>query len=364
MAILIILLSAFLSTASAQEAVVLEDLMPSITYFDGVSYQPAQFPGRHRTIYFALSAKQYPESVIKLVLHREASVFVNGKFASNINEGGEYVFAIDSLAAVFGTANLQFALHANTGVPLVSAQVISFNQTLPQSHDPVLRQSGFFHDFSILAACILAVWFVVLWRYNARGLVIYFNFVKLFSLAERDDSLSLSKTVTSFNVVVFLFFSFLSAFFIMIAQYHMIVVWPFMYFFLAGSVGAALVKWLALSLIVFAIFSLKLFFIIVFSSMFSLRDIAGIQFANFIRTIALILVLGAFLLGIYLLTGTTNAQWYSLLVNMAIMILILWMPLILLKLMNKGSYRSFHLFSYLCPSEFLPVLLLIKALIL
>ena len=103
---------------------------------------------------------------------------------------------------------------------------------------------------------------------------------------------------------------------------------------------------------------LKLILVSGVSLLFGWRDTAGFQFFNFIRglVVALLLIGTVSILGFSLRFGVD----YYFLVKCFFVMLAINAILIFFKLLSRESTSAFHLFSYLCATEIMPLLILTK----
>jgi hypothetical protein len=122
------------------------------------------------------------------------------------------------------------------------------------------------------------------------------------------------------------------------------------------------VRWMGVSLVLFIGLFLKLIFLYAFSFLFEFGELLTLQFLNFIRLIFFVSMLIVLLLIMYLIFEVRSSSAYSALIDLLVVVMLLWLPLVFFKLLGRASNKMFHLFSYLCPSEIFPVLVLIKVL--
>ena len=123
---------------------------------------------------------------------------------------------------------------------------------------------------------------------------------------------------------------------------------------------SAVLNWLKVSIIVLLLFFGKAVGIYLVSFLFGMKDHSGFQFLDFVRiilmsTLILLMVETSF----YLVYG----EGISILVYKLFgWILGAWIILLFWKLLRRSSLSVFHLFSYICATEIIPFLLIIKVL--
>lgn len=217
-------------------------------------------------------------------------------------------------------------------------------------------------NFSILAFLILSIFFVTLFRTNPRLTFDYFNFVRLFSIQEREDTLLNSRISASVNMLYYIFCSLLTGF-ILLTIFHFgaesIAVAKY---FTINSVLYGFWQWFKLSLLIMLALMGKLILLSILSQMFDFREAPSPQFYNFVRLTFFICTTAGLVCLCYFVFKIQSPQAYTFLLKAIIIMLISWVLMIGLKLLRRSSFRFFHLFSYLCASELIPIVILVKVL--
>lgn len=314
-----------------------------------------------KAIFLFVDAARFKGNFLELDLKRKTSVFINGSLATS--SSGTKTWSLDSLARVH-SSSLSFALYRETSAAGVKAKIISYSVVQPVSTDPLKRILPYFSNFSIIAGVLLFICLTMLVRANSRLTLDYFNFLKLFSLQERDENLLGTKISASFNLLIYTFVCFLVGYLLMVINYYSGHQWSLIRSYESNTVWGTLGNWINLSILLSAILLIKLIIVSSFSTLFDFGDMLTVQFFNFIRLIFLISVIIILSLVCYLMFKVDSEKSYLTLFYFIIIGLVLWIPIVFLKLLGRASYGMFHLFSYLCPSEIFPVLVLIKALFL
>jgi hypothetical protein len=315
-----------------------------------------------KSLFLFVDANRFRSNFLELGTRKNMTVFINGSLASNFSAGSRS-WSLDSLAKIY-SASLSIAFYRESSSARIKAKIVTYNSVRPVSTDPVKRSSGYFTDFSIIAATLLLICFTLLVRANSRLTLDYFNFIKLFSLQERDENLLGTKISASFNLLVYTFICFLLAYLLLVINFYSGHQWSLIRRYESITVFGALIDWLDLSILLSAILLIKLIVVYSFSTLFDFGDMLTVQFFNFIRLIFLISIITILFLVIYLVFEIDSEGSYITLFYFLVGGLVLWIPIVFLKLLGRASYGMFHLFSYLCPSEIFPVLVLIKALFL
>ena len=229
-----------------------------------------------------------------------------------------------------------------------------------QNDNLMIRKAHHFFDFSIMAAIILLIFFVILLRSNPRLTFDYLNFIKLFSLQEREESSMTTRITSSINLLFYTFISLLTSFLLMIIFHFAYADLSLANTFQVNSLQEGFYQWMKLaSLILLTLFG-KLVLVSLFSNLYKTTEITALQFFNFVRLFFFTFGIISLLMIIFFVGKVLDPEWYYNLFFVAIFLFIFWEVIIFLKLMSRVPFRIFHLFFYLCASELIPLVILIK----
>ncbi len=311
---------------------------------------------KRKTIHFALDKKA---TGTKLLIwdQTEFSVFINGKL---IARSKNLRLSVDSLWSRY-QGKLSFSIHQDR--PIYSLQtVLELPIQKSELDNPALKGS-YFRDFVILASFLLLTSWIVLFRMNPRLTVDYLNVVKLFSIQERDEAIVAGRIGSSINLFFFALVSFLlGLLFIIIfhlapdrlrlaANFHVL------------STAQSFLIWLLLSAFIFVVLIGKLVLVVSFSLLFGLRDTVRFQFFNFIRLLFVATTLMGCVAIVYFILQTQQAGYFYHLLTMGSLLVLLGTTLLFMKLLARTSFPIFHLFSYLCATEIIPLMILGKVIL-
>lgn len=350
----------FVTTVSFGQRVPIYDLskdwkvMASDTYVD---YSKAN--SASNAIYFALDANRFRGYDLEITGVREYSVWINGKLIRQ-SDAGLLRFDIDSLERIYHTP-MTVGLYAQRGLSRAKTSVVAFS-ALSEEDVETLRKKNYLRDFSVLGVFILCLGFLVMLRVNRRMLFDYFDFTKLLSLQERDESLVAGRITSRFSMLVYFYLSAWCAFLFLIILQHVGADWIIISDFTIGSVGNGFLKWGQLTLVIGTVLFIKVSIVLSLAIVFRLREGGSIQVLNYFRLISFLLMILSLILVFYFMLTTKSPQYYQNLILISGWIMAGWGVLIFLKLLNKSPYSVFHLFSYLCASEFFPMIILFKSL--
>jgi hypothetical protein len=120
--------------------------------------------------------------------------------------------------------------------------------------------------------------------------------------------------------------------------------------------------WLKLSAIIFAFLFVKMIIVYLVASLFGVRDISGFHFFNFTRLLLVSIGVLTLIISVYYILHGQQKGFYFFLYEFVLWILGGWIILLFLKLANRVQHSVFQLFSYICATEIIPFLLIVKVL--
>jgi hypothetical protein len=132
--------------------------------------------------------------------------------------------------------------------------------------------------------------------------------------------------------------------------------------FKSTTFGGALLQWLKLSVIILMLLFAKIVMVFLLSNLFGMKGIAGIHFFNWIRLLLVISGSLSVIIFIYFISRGENSQVYVFFLSVIVTFLVGWIVIVFLKLNNRTEHSVFHLFSYICATEVIPLLITIKVL--
>jgi Domain of unknown function (DUF4271) len=323
-------------------------------------YQP--YSGeRVTTIFFTIKPAQFKFAFLTVADHRKFYLFIGKKLVVRKNKEPLRI-SLDSLASIY-PAEVSISIFQPAGIKEISTVIRSARPQAPPESDPLLRRGNYFLDFSLSAALLLACYFVFLIRTNPRLLADYFRINRLFSIQERDENVLAGKLTSRFNILFYTFCSFLCALTLLVVFHYAGNLIPAGGGFLIRSTGEGFLQWVTLTMVVAGILNLKMLLVYLFSVLFSIREIMVVQYFNFIR--------GMFLATLIIIVGGTmnfmfkgsDGGFYVVLLQSAAGLLVLSGAITFLKIGSITRFHFFHLFSYFCASEIIPLVILLKILL-
>ncbi len=340
--------------------VLVKDLQPDWMVFDQNGYRPGgvQIPEQFSTIYFTLDPTRFGGHHLQIQGPEKWQLFVDGKLLFSGRES--VLFSMDSLALEF-RRSLFIGVHAKDGFREVRTQIVFVGDT-PPAHiaDMPPRPPTFFRDYSIIASVFLLLFFLLLYRTSPQLTLDYFSFAKIFSAVERNEMQLASRITSSANLLFYLFCALLTGFLLSAIFYS---AGPFFHAsrpLNISSIGSAFFVWTKLSAFILTLLAVKLLIVFVFSTLFNFRETISFQFFNFLRFVLFTAVCMAVLSLTFFTFRVDEPLFYERLVVLGLILLSMGSLVVLAKLTGKSRFSFFHLFSYLCISEFIPMVIIIK----
>jgi hypothetical protein len=336
-----------------------QDLTPEFKIFDEEQYLPYANQDNVHTIYFFIDSEKFSGDYLHLTSVNKFVMFINGKLASDNGER----FSIDSLSKVFGSANLLVALHQeNISVKSLRARIETPAYVTASNFTPVDKPFSFFRDFVVIASIVLLVMFIIVLNLNPKLASDYFSVRRIFNLREGDDNQIYMRITSSTNILFYIFCSLILGFYLMIVFHFISPAYAMTTYISSDSFGGALSQWVLLSLSILTIFFAKIILVYVTSTLFGSKELAGIHVFNWVRLLLIIFGSMSIVLFFYFILHGQSSLFHSILLNLIAWCLVGWIIIIFLKLRSRSGYSMFHLFSYICATEIIPLLIIITVL--
>jgi hypothetical protein len=345
-----------------QEFVVKKDLQPDWLIRTEKGYHNFDASEESaNTIYFSINPSTYRGDYLLINSPNEFSIFLNSSLL--LDQVKQVTFPMDSLKKLTSANLLFIAIHLNhkIGRNNLSTTLCSKVKLTTRVETPLtLRADTSFRDFVVSVVMALLIFLVGVVRLNPKLSSDYFSIAKIFSLRESEDD-QFYYRITSTNILFYLLTSMLFALFFLIVGNFLEQGGEFN---VQGARGywEYLLLWGKVSLMVLGLLFIKIIVTFVIALLFGAREVAGFHFLNFIRLSLVSVGLLTLVLVFYFLLHGQRVGVYNFLYLTFGWILIGWIILFFLKLINRVRHSVFHLFSYICATEIIPVLVIIKIL--
>lgn len=343
---------------------VTENLRKQWMTYDEGSYRPLgeiPFAGLN-TIYLELDPSVHGRDFLAVTSGRPYFVFVNGKVRGEYE--GRKLFRIDSLLGTGFNRAGWVAIHQDPiNARDLSTEILSARPTITRAVEvnPV-RPYSHFRDFVVLAGLLVIVLFLVALRLNPKLASDYFSVRSIFSSRDADDSQTSARLTGGSNVQFYVLCSFLIAFYLLIILNNLPRQYALPARFQASGFWEMWWQWLKLSGVVFAALVIKVFIIYSLTRLFGMRGMARFHFFNWIRLLLVVLGIATIVLFMYFIGRGDSPAYYVVFLSTLVAVLIAWIVVAFIKLGGRSGHSMFHLFSYLCATEIIPLLITVKVL--
>jgi hypothetical protein len=354
----------FTSVFAQEKFTVVKDLRGEWTTFEDGTFQPLgkeSFTGIN-TVYFTLEPRAHNGHFLRLQSHRAYYLFVNGKVRGEFE--GIVTLRIDSLLQVEQSPAFRLAIHQeriNAGD--LKTEVISLTPASQRAEmENPIRPYWYFRDFVVMAGLIIIVFFLVVLRLNPKLAAEYFSVGRLLSSRESDEGQASARLTSSSNVQYYVLCSMLIGFYLLIVLYNLPSRYALPIRFRAWGFWTIALQWLKLSAIIFLLLMLKIFLVFSLTRLFGMWGMARYHFFNWIRLLLLVFGAASVVLFVYFIGRGHNAEVFVIFLSMVVVTLSAWSVLAFFKFIGRSGHSMFHLFSYLCATEIIPLLITAKVL--
>ncbi len=328
------------------------DLRESWMIYQG-DWMPASMAEDYQSIFFSIDAIAQRGNYLQVRGISTFSIWLAGKLLGQFSK--EATLSVDSLYRLYGS-KLPMNIRAGKAAPFLETKLIAY-VSAPVEEELVARPRNAFLDFAIVVSITLGLYFVLLFQSNPRLTLDYFNFIKLFSIQERDENVVAGRVTSSINLVIYVFIALWLSFLLMVVFHHTRGQWVIANYFSFTSVAKSIVLWLLFSLGLIAALFIKIIVALIAAGAYKFREAYVIQVFNFFRLLVFVSVIFSCCLLIYFVGDVREFIFFDRLITILGWILTGWFLLAFFKLMNKSSFTAFHLFSYLCATEIFPLVI-------
>ncbi len=354
--LLITLLLLLTIETSGQVREVSIDLMPKAKVLQEGTYK--NYTGQRTQSVHLHIDQSFAGKALVIQLTGRYGVFMDGKLVGDAE--GLIKLNMDSLRRIYGAAEV-LSVYAPQHIQSLSIK-LHYTDAAADS-DNLIRQPSYYSDFVIILVCLLLlIFFVFLFRSNTNLTLDYLNIIKVFVIHSREEAITTGRIGSSANILFFMFISMCCSLLLMIAAHwgYPSVAMPFPH--AASSLYRLVAWWFLISLLFFFLLMAKLLLIWIMSKLFNFRDLVRFQYFNFVRSLYGAMILAGLFSAGYFIGQSQNPDFFSYLIWGVCLILVLSTVFFYFKLLGRTGSSVFHLFSYLCGSEIIPLMILIKVL--
>ncbi len=331
--------------------------------------------GVQPTLSLYLNLKKYTHYTLLLQVPQTTHLFIQSQLCRTLAAQSQLILNIDSLQAVHSSQSILVTLYNSAGhVKLPVATIVYKNQQLAsvkknaplvvgsQVQQPQLRELSQFQDFVTVAIVLLLAFYTFLLNYHPKAFQRNFSFQAIFSVDTREDATVIAKPLSQINLLFVLAHSMLLSLFYMIAQKYsesfFVNVLPIN---LSNSFWECVQYFMFCSAIIFVLLLCKYFFIYAIGVVFGINNAASVHYYEYLLFSRIFFLVTVPLLFIFMLSFPHLLIWFIQVIFVAVVGLNIARMLIISSVLNKiTSFRNLYLFSYLCATELIPLLVGVK----
>ncbi|MDJ1468258.1 DUF4271 domain-containing protein [Xanthocytophaga flava] len=324
--------------------------------------------------------RKYSHYSLLLQAPGETHLFIQSQLCRTFPAQSKTILNIDSLQKQTKTRFVLVTLYVPNGhFQIPTAQVIYpyKNRTekiedkveeddplagVRNSYQPRLRDLSEFPDFVTICIVVLLAFYTFLLNYHPKAFKRNFSFNDMFSADMRDDATSIAKPLSQINILFVLAHSMSLSLFYMMAQRYsdtfFVNVLPIQ---LADSFGSLVGYFTICVGIIWILLIGKYFFVYAIGIVFGLTNVASIHYYEYLLFSRIFFLIVLPLQFIFMLSFP---QWLGGSLKIIVICLFIFNIIRILTIssvLNKiTSFRNLYLFSYLCATELIPLIIGIK----
>ncbi|MCX7637049.1 MAG: DUF4271 domain-containing protein [Cyclobacteriaceae bacterium] len=295
-----------------------------------------------KSAWLLLSANRYRGDYLFIRNNEPFHVFAEGKLLAS--EKKQVQWPVDSLAALFNKNIIRINVYCSQGIQSGLRAYVATLLPVPAEVNLNYRLVEFYRDFLLLALLIACMLLLVMLKVNKLLVLSYLDIRALLSIRESEDRPMYNRVTNTTNILLLLLVGFIFS----VLQIH------------PGEETNFSKLWymsFIVTITTSAVLAAKGVVIFIFSSIFRIQSLKGLQYVGFLR---FLLVCGLVILAIQagrvfifpsLSLNLVMNRWLIWIIGLT------WLVLIGSKLRFQTRFSSIHLFSYLCATEIGPLLL-------
>ena len=355
----------------------LEDqwLIHDDSYKGYVPYFRRQY-GVQPTVSLVLDLEKYRRYRLLLQVPQTTHVFVQSRLSRTLPASARMVLSIDSLQKKYNASSILLTLYQPGGhVELPLAQIVYVADKMAaksgaaihpanKTSQPKLRLASDFQDFATLTAIILLIFYTFLLNYYPKAFERNFSPQSLTALDLRGDVAFMAKPLNPTNLLFLDSHSMLLSLFYMIGQRYSDGYFANLLPFEASEAFSGLCTYfLVFTALLFAVLVGKYFFIYAMGVVFDMGKTTSPHYHEYLIFSRLFFLAAVLIQFVLLITYPQWLWWLMPLVLVSIVMFNIIRILTIGTVLNKlTSFRNLYLFSYLCATELIPLLVGVKLL--
>jgi Domain of unknown function (DUF4271) len=359
----LIALTGILSSFSTDELYVLTDLQNEWMVFEGGAYQPFRPEKDSGTdaIYFWLDANKYQGQYLQVSSKYRKAIFIDGKLIVSGSRGRD-TYSIDSLRDQYFSSSLLIGIYTPHIYPEnLNTFIASKNRTERAESADMQRPNTYFRDFVVTVILFLLVLLIVVTQLTKISLS-FFSGRRLFSIHEGEEAQLYTRIGSTTNILFYVFCSLILGFYLIVVFHFVGDRFLIALEFRSTTFFETVLQWGKLSMFLLIAFFVKIILALVFSRMFGMWELFAFHVVNWMRLLLVVFGMLTLVLVVYFISRGINELIYVAFFWNLVLVLVTWLIILFTKVASRSGFSLFHIFSYLCATEVIPLLISVKLL--
>lgn len=359
------------SSATSQEYVEVKNLDKEWLVYDTQEqlYLPVfkDEPINSNTLHLKIDGSEYKGYFLNLKLPAKSSILTNNEILAYNDHQHQYYWSIDSLNEIYKSDLFLTIFNPQLKIMKeeVSVNILNLveNNTLSDNNifQPLVRTGDFFQEFFVIAIILILLIFILIRNLYPKTAAFYYNISKALATTTRDEQTTRMNLAEGNNLMVLILHSLIVSFvFIIILSFYDIEVRLVQ----IGLFGETFLSWLKIAGIVLILLIAKYLMVTFLANLFGLNLFANRHFFEFIRLSKIFYGIVILLMILFYLGFQFTSYFIVKFILYSIIFFIVIRTLVLFnKFIRTSSFTNLYLFSYLCGTEIIPLLIGFKVLI-
>lgn len=316
-----------------------------------------------KSINLYIDLNKYQDYHLLVDLPKNTSLLVENKIVFSSKKEIDISFGIDSLKSIYNRDSILISIFSNDlKLDEIGSKIIDKDSNqLRSSTDSILdiskRTRRDFNDFFIMAIFIVLGSVVLVKQSLKTTFFDYLSVSSTFSIKPKSEALYSTGVFASSNILMFFLYGISLGFIVVMAlvSFRRKVILDLEIEKPLELVGLSLL----VSLILIFLMVMRYFLLRLVGSIFKMKTLVSIQFFDYFRITFFILLVLFFALVFNFGTGGSLIQIDKVSLAILIILTLCLRPLLIyLKLNKLSGNKNLHLFSYICGTELIPLIII------
>lgn len=376
-ALIILFLPYSLLAQEIQEYRVIKDLKRTLLIYSSSekSYvpHPHNTPVRGNAISVNLDVEEFTGNTLLICGQPNTALFIDQKIVASQNKDNCITLAVDSLYEIYGDDSGKKSLfisvyHKDLDIDELNFTVVKklTDKEVAQLENEkdlsaISRSISPFRNFFVIGLFLIMAFIALIKGAYPKIFTEFYSLSKIFTFRWREDSLIANRPINTVNLLFLSVYSLLTAFIVVVLWFETDSAPQRLGFVDFSNFSSSLFSWVSIAVLVFILMILKYFFIYISSSLLGFKDLVSFHFLDFIRISQIFMILVLVVISLSAISFNDFIEPSSGIFSYLVFsVIVLTTTLLFFKLLSSTNYRNMHLFSYLCTTEILPLIISIK----